>query len=207
MKMRTATLCAALASAYATAAAIAGVHHPVPPYSTASWHGPISGGCSAPVLCPGGDAPAIIDIIAKAYFGQPILDVDPTWVSASGACALAAGSPCAQTVRIYSDGESDSKGHMTITIGRAGGSCSLLSIESYNPVLFVWEPFDSLSYTSVDPSGNLAVDIADVGFFADAFNSHKGEPRYNASVDFTCDDTVGLTDLGVLVEHYGHSCQ
>jgi hypothetical protein len=167
--------------------------------STVAWHD-ASSACGAPLLCSACQGPATIDVTVHDQFNVPMagLAASRFWAETDG--ALGDGTPCAQTTRISASASTDGSGRTTIAIGGAGGASRVLRVMTDYKVSIV---LGSVAFRSADGTGDLLVDLADLGLLAQNFNRVvAGSP-----LDLNCDAAINLADLGFLADHYNHGCR
>ena len=124
--------------------------------------------------------------------GIPAADI---WLEPAGigATAFCEGSGIA-------DGPTDVNGTTTFTGALAGGGWSTEGIQVYVGENAFWVPLP-ISVVSPDINGDLSVDLADIGDFAEDFVS-----GYAARSDFNFDGRLDLNDIGTMAIHVGASC-
>jgi hypothetical protein len=100
------------------------------------------------------------------------------------------------------DHATDAQGQTTFSGAVAGGGWGIENVLVLVHTAGFIYPELPLSFNSPDINGDLVVDLADVGLFAQDF----GNGAYDFRSDFTHDGVENLSDVGRLVQHYGESC-
>jgi hypothetical protein len=152
-------------------------------------------------VCPAGDGPTLASRglrISVGLFGaflgpdvgEPAAGI---WAAAPTACPA---NP------LIADAPTDLFGKTTISGSLAAGGCGgAVSVFIWtSPPAIAGSPLP-ITVVSVDMTGDLFVNLADVGVFSAALNG-----AYNACADFNSDGFVNLADVGVFSAHIGHHC-
>ncbi|MDD3642287.1 MAG: hypothetical protein PHQ19_02340 [Candidatus Krumholzibacteria bacterium] len=105
------------------------------------------------------------------------------------------------------------RGRTTFSRSRiAGGGCALngvcmavqgkvvLDEECIHPICL------DIEIVSPDINGDLDVDLSDLSFFGEAYNTQEGEPGYSACCDYNDDGVCDLSDFAFFGQHYTHQC-
>jgi hypothetical protein len=101
------------------------------------------------------------------------------------------------------DGNTDGNGDTTIGGAAAGGGWTQAGVQVYLAgVGITGSPSLLIDVNSPDISGDLSVNLVDLGTFSNDFNN----PAYNFRSDFTCDLTENLADVGRFAIHNGETC-
>lgn len=64
----------------------------------------------------------------------------------------------------------------------------------------------AIEIVSPDINGDLRVDLSDLSFFGEAYNTQEGEPGYSGCCDYNDDGVCDLSDFSFFGQHYTHQC-
>jgi hypothetical protein len=161
-------------------------------------------------ICPEGDGETIasvsatISVTVKDSGGQPIQnypfqDIWPGSTVPGEINQCNAGSSA--------DGNTDASGQTTISGGIAGGGTTDASAGGGVSVFLAGVQITgtgsmAISINSPDITGDLVVNLADIGPFSTDINV-----AYNFRSDYFDDGIINLADIGIFSAHIGHACQ
>jgi hypothetical protein len=74
-----------------------------------------------------------------------------------------------------------------------------------NPLCVLPECIDVV-FVSPDINADCFVNLSDLSFFGQAYNTQLGDSEFNTCCDYNDDDWCNLSDFSFLGEHYQHEC-
>jgi len=101
------------------------------------------------------------------------------------------------------DGNTDANGDATISGPAAGGGWTLAGVQVYMAGTPMAGPALTIDINSPDNTGDLVVDIADLGDFSDDLQNNPGAFRS----DLIFDGILNIADVGEYALHHGTTCQ
>jgi hypothetical protein len=63
-----------------------------------------------------------------------------------------------------------------------------------------------IELVSPDINGDLTVDLADLSFFGESYNTNEGDSQFNTCCDYNDDGKCDLSDFAFFGQHYTHQC-
>lgn len=107
----------------------------------------------------------------------------------------------------------DFRGRTTFSNSRiAGGGCALngigMTIQGMTVVdeLCLYPVCLDIEIVSPDINGDLDVDLSDLSYFGECYNSREGEPNFSECCDYNDDGKCDLSDFAYFGQHYTHPC-
>jgi hypothetical protein len=149
----------------------------------------------------GGETDATITLHCIDLFGDPFANIpaEDFWLASEdpGLLVFCTGGNIA-------DGPTDANGVTTFTASPRGGGQSPVDtavIVETSLNLVCWSSGLDIRFNSPDIDGDLEVDLADIGYFAQDF---YGDYRYRS--DLRWDGVINLSDLGILAQALSAEC-
>jgi hypothetical protein len=165
----------------------------------ATWICPRSDGNLAAWVVPSGIEVHLFMVGGSPVAGVPSADV---WLTSSSASFAFCGGA------MLADADTDATGTTSFSHssppagGCLPGQQAGVDLALHVTALGIPIPSDiRLDFNSPDITGDLQVNLADVGPFSSALNG-----AYNFCADFFHDGVVNLSDVGIFSAHLGHSC-
>jgi hypothetical protein len=183
------------------------VYRPGTAFPVDPTHSTATGGMATTILtCPARDGPSLAsggatiqvrvrDVAGNLVTGFPSADI---WLSIEAGDAVAFCPP-----RFTADHDTDASGQTTISGTPAAGGCSQAGLR----VMLAGQPITGspplpISVNSPDMTGDLRVNLGDIGPFSAALNG-----AYIFCADFYRDNVINLVDVSIMSQHLGHVCQ